>query len=85
MVVDPDLQSVEEARHLVVKVSEARKLLAQFSKERIEVVVDAMAEAGRQPLTAVVNPQSYRAQAAPLHGVKPSLETTSRGLPRTDD
>ena len=48
MVVDPDLQSVQEARHLVVKAAEAQKLLAQFSQEQIDAVVASMAEAGRQ-------------------------------------
>ena len=48
MVVDPDLQSVQEARQLVVKAAEAQKLLAQFSQEQIDAVVAAVAEAGRQ-------------------------------------
>src|SRR5256712_6117678 len=45
---DPDLESIQEARRLVEKAAEAQKVLERFSQEQIDAVVAAMAEAARQ-------------------------------------
>ena len=43
---DKDLQSIYEARQCVEKAYEAQKAFAEFSQERVDGVVEAMAEAG---------------------------------------
>ncbi|PYV40737.1 MAG: acetaldehyde dehydrogenase (acetylating) [Acidobacteria bacterium] len=43
---DKDLQSIQEARECVEKAHQAQKALAEFSQEKVDAVVEAMAEAG---------------------------------------
>ncbi|MDR0926069.1 MAG: acetaldehyde dehydrogenase (acetylating) [Hungatella sp.] len=43
---DHDLQSIQEARNLVNEAREAQKVLATFSQEQIDRIVEAMAKAG---------------------------------------
>lgn len=45
---DRDLESIQEARHLVEKAAQAQKVLETFSQEQIDAVVGAMAEAARR-------------------------------------
>src|SRR5438093_2815970 len=45
---DPDLESIQEARRLVEKAAEAQRALERFSQGQIDAVVEAMAEAARQ-------------------------------------
>ena len=42
---DKDLQSIQQARSLVLKAREAQAKLAEFSQEQVDAVVDAMARA----------------------------------------
>ena len=44
---DRDLASIHEARTLARRAKQAQLDLAEFSQERIDAVVDAMAEIGR--------------------------------------
>jgi acetaldehyde dehydrogenase (acetylating) len=44
---DPDLLSIQQARSLAAKAREAQRALAEFSQEKVDRVVDAMAEASR--------------------------------------
>src|SRR2546427_9457082 len=64
---DPDLESIQEARRLVEKAAEAQKVLERFSQEQIDAVVAAMAEAARQhaePLARLaVEETTYRVVA----------------------
>ena len=48
MPLDPDLASIQEARELCHKAHEAQKELAEFSQEKVDAIVKAMAEAGSQ-------------------------------------
>ena len=42
---DKDLQSIQEARDLVARATEAQKRFAAFSQQQLDAVVDACAEA----------------------------------------
>src|SRR5258708_8164543 len=44
---DPDLLSIQQARSLAAKAREAQRAVAEFAQEKIDRVVDAMAEASR--------------------------------------
>ncbi|MBI3787933.1 MAG: aldehyde dehydrogenase family protein, partial [Ignavibacteriales bacterium] len=46
MSLDKDLQSVQEARDLVIKAKEAQLAFRKFSQEQVDAVVKAMVEAG---------------------------------------
>src|SRR5215831_15277038 len=48
MPLDHDLQSVQETRRLIERAAEAQNILGQFSQEKTDAVVAAMAEAARQ-------------------------------------
>jgi len=43
---DKDLQSIQQARECVEKAHEAQKAFAEYSQEKVDAVVEAMAEAG---------------------------------------
>src|SRR5579863_1675520 len=45
---DRDLESIQEARRLVEQAAKAQEVLAQFSQEQTDAVVQAMAEAARR-------------------------------------
>lgn len=45
---DRDLESIQEARRLVERAAKAQEVLQQFSQEKTDAVVGAMAEAARQ-------------------------------------
>ena len=45
MTFDKDLQSIQEARRLVEKASDAEAVLARYSQQQIDAVVAACAEA----------------------------------------
>jgi acetaldehyde dehydrogenase (acetylating) len=48
MPLDHDLQSVQETRRLIERAAEAQHILGQFSQEKTDAIVGAMAEAARQ-------------------------------------
>jgi acetaldehyde dehydrogenase (acetylating) len=53
MTLDKDLQSIQEARHLVDKADEAQKVLARLSQQQIDAIVGACAEAARHNVEAL--------------------------------
>ena len=45
---DADLRSIQQARTLAARARAAQKVLAGFSQEQVDAIVDAMAAAARQ-------------------------------------
>ncbi|MBI2619672.1 MAG: aldehyde dehydrogenase family protein [Ignavibacteriales bacterium] len=46
MALDKDLQSVQEARELLIKAKEAQRAFRSFTQEKVDAIVKAMADAG---------------------------------------